>query len=41
MGHTPPAKSFQDFFEDDPCCILVEIREPTITTEGDEVVVSF
>ena len=35
------AKSFEDFFEDDPCVVVVEIGEPTITTEGDEVVASF
>jgi hypothetical protein len=35
------AKSFKDFFEDDACGVVVEIGEPTITTEGDEVVGSF
>ena len=35
------AKSFEDFFEDDPCGVVVEIGEPAITTEGDEVVGAF
>jgi hypothetical protein len=35
------AKSFEDFFEDDPGGVLIEIGEPTITTEGDEVVGAF
>jgi hypothetical protein len=35
------AKSFEDFFEDDPGSVLIEIGEPTITTEGDEVVGAF
>jgi hypothetical protein len=35
------ADSCEDFLEDDPCGGVVEIGEPTITTEGDEVVGSF
>jgi hypothetical protein len=32
---------FEGFFEDDSGSIVVQIRETPVTTEGDEVVVSF
>ena len=35
------AKSFEDFFEDDPGGVVVEVGEPAITTEGNEVVGAF
>jgi hypothetical protein len=34
-------ESFQDFFEDDPCGVVVEVGTAVVTTEGDEVVAAF
>ncbi len=34
-------KLFEGFFEDDAGWVVVQVGEATVTTEGDEVVVSF
>jgi hypothetical protein len=34
-------ESFEDFFEDDAGVIVVQVWETSVTTEGNEVIVSF
>jgi hypothetical protein len=41
VGHPPLAESLKDVEEDDAGVVVVQVGQPVVTTEGEEVMVAF